>query len=121
MGDKENYTKYEIARIISARALQLSMNAPILLKISKEKLEEINYDVIRIAEMEFEAGVLPFTIRRPKPLKQKLGFLEEVEEKEEIEEETKELVEETIEEMFETVEEEEREEEIKEEIEEGIE
>lgn len=114
----KNYTKYEIARIIAARALQLSMNAPILLKIPKEKLEEINYDVIKIAEMEFNAGVLPFTIKRPQPLKQKLIFLEEIKE---IEEETKDLAEETIKEMFETVSEEEGEEEIEEEIKEGIE
>lgn len=106
--EKENYTKYEIARIIAARALQLSMNAPILLKIPKEKLEEINYDVIKIAEMEFNAGVLPFTIRRPLPIKQKLEKI-----KEEIGE-IEEYPEEAVEEMLETVVEEEVEEEIKE-------
>ena len=34
--DKENYTKYEKARMIGARALQLAMGAPLLLKLSKE-------------------------------------------------------------------------------------
>lgn len=32
----ETFTKYEIARIIGARALQIAMDAPILLKITKE-------------------------------------------------------------------------------------
>ena len=65
----EQFTKYEIARILGARALQLAMDAPVLLKIDKEKLEEINYDVIQIAEFELEAGVLPITVKRPFPKK----------------------------------------------------
>ena len=35
------FTKYEKARILGARALQISMYAPVLLKLSKEELEEI--------------------------------------------------------------------------------
>jgi DNA-directed RNA polymerase subunit K len=72
---KDNYTKYEIARILGARALQISANAPILLKLSKEQLEEMRYDPIKIAESEFEAGILPISIRRPLP-KKKEGVLE---------------------------------------------
>lgn len=68
---KEQFTKYEIARIIGARALQIAMDAPPLLKISKEKLEEIKYDALKIAEHEFEEGVLPITIHRPVPKKGK--------------------------------------------------
>jgi len=66
---QEKFTKYEIARILGARALQLAMDAPVLLKISHEKLEEINYDVLKIAELEFEEGVLPITVKRPFPKK----------------------------------------------------
>ncbi len=66
---KEKFTKYEIARILGARALQLAMDAPVLLKIDKEKLEEINYDVLKIAEFEFQEGVLPITVKRPFPKK----------------------------------------------------
>lgn len=66
-GRIEGYTKYEIARILGARALQLSMNAPRLLKIEKSKLEEIKYDPLKIAELEFKAGVLPITVKRPMP------------------------------------------------------
>ena len=65
--EKAGFTKYEVARILGARALQLSMNAPVLLVISKEKLEDINYDPLKIAELEFESGVLPITVKRPLP------------------------------------------------------
>ena len=66
---EEKYTKYEIARILGARSLQLAMDAPVLLKINKEEQEEINYDVLKIAEKELEAEVLPITVRRPLPKK----------------------------------------------------
>ncbi len=63
----EFYTKYEAARILGARALQISANAPILLKLSKEQLESLNYDPIKITELEFQAGILPITVKRPMP------------------------------------------------------
>lgn len=66
---QEQFTKYEVARILGARALQLAMDAPVLIKISKEKLEEINYDVLKIAELELEGNVLPITVKRPFPEK----------------------------------------------------
>jgi len=59
------YTKYEKARMIGSRALQLSMGAPFLLKLSKEELEAIKYNVIEIALKEYEAGILPITVKRP--------------------------------------------------------
>ena len=55
-------TKYERARIVGARALQLSMGAPILISVP----ENIR-DFIDIALMELEEGVLPITIRRTLP------------------------------------------------------
>lgn len=63
----EKYTKFEIARIIGARALQLAMDAPILAKISESELKEMNYDPLRIAEKELESGALPISIHRPTP------------------------------------------------------
>ena len=69
---KETFTKYETARILGARALQLAMNAPTLLAIPKEKLEEVNYDPLKIAEFEFNARVLPITVKRPLPQKTEL-------------------------------------------------
>ncbi|WP_338601575.1 DNA-directed RNA polymerase subunit K [Sulfolobus tengchongensis] len=56
-------TKYEIARIISARALQLAMGAPALIDVNNIN----STDVVTIAEEEFKRGVLPITIRRRLP------------------------------------------------------
>jgi len=67
--EKIKFTKYEIARIIGARALQIGMGAPFLLKLNKEKLEEINYNPVEIAKMEFDKNILPISIRRPMPEK----------------------------------------------------
>lgn len=63
------YTKYERARILGARALQIAMNAPLLIKIKKEDLEKINFDALKIAEIEFESDVLPISIHKPMPKK----------------------------------------------------
>lgn len=62
-------TKYEIARIIGARALQIAMGAPLLLNLSKRDLEKIRFSPIEIAKQEFEEGILPITIKRPLPVK----------------------------------------------------
>ena len=66
---KDEFTRYEVARILGARSLQLAMDAPVLLKLSKEEEEELNFDSLKIAEKEFESGVLPITVRRPLPKK----------------------------------------------------
>ena len=52
-----DFTKYEIARLIGARALQLSMGAPPLIKINDEKSS-----FIEIAEEEMEKGVIPLVV-----------------------------------------------------------
>ena len=59
-------TKYEKARVIGARALQLALGAPLLLKLSKEEIKDIVYNPIRIAQRELEEGILPITVRRQK-------------------------------------------------------
>ncbi len=61
-----DFTKYEKARMVGSRALQLSMGAPFLVKLSNEELKKINYDVIEIAMREYVEGVLPITVRRLK-------------------------------------------------------
>lgn len=53
------YTRFERARIIGARALQISLGAPILIKVPKDLI-----DPIIIAEMEFGKGVMPITVKR---------------------------------------------------------
>lgn len=52
-------TKYEIARLIGARALQLSMGAPPLIKINDEKMS-----FIKVAEEELERNVIPLSVIR---------------------------------------------------------
>ncbi|MBO4246411.1 MULTISPECIES: DNA-directed RNA polymerase subunit K [Halomicrobium] len=49
--------RYEKARIIGARALQVAFGAPVL--IDTEQTQPI-----LIAAEEYDAGVLPFTVRR---------------------------------------------------------
>jgi DNA-directed RNA polymerase subunit K len=61
------FTRYEKARMIGARALQISMGAPFLVKIDEQKLEEIKYNPVEIAKMEYEEGVIPLEIIRRKP------------------------------------------------------
>lgn len=52
-------TKYEKARIIGSRALQISKNAPIFVEI-----EPGEWDPIKIAEKELVERKIPFIIRR---------------------------------------------------------
>ncbi len=65
----ENLTKYEKARLIGARALQLSMGAPLLIEFTEEELEKIAYNPIEIAKLELEKGIIPLTLKRPMPKK----------------------------------------------------
>jgi DNA-directed RNA polymerase subunit K len=65
----DKFSKYETARILGARALQIAMNAPLLIKISKEDLEKVKFDALKIAEIEFESGVLPISVKKPFPQK----------------------------------------------------
>ena len=67
--EQHEFTRYEKARILGARALQIAMNAPVLIKISHEDLEKIRYDALKIAEIELESGVLPISVNKPMPLK----------------------------------------------------
>lgn len=65
----DEFTKYEKARILGARALQIAMNAPLLIKISQEDLEKIKFDALKIAEIELESDILPISIKKPFPQK----------------------------------------------------
>ncbi len=53
----ESYTRYERARIIGARALQISMGAPLLINTTK-------VEPLEIALEEFEQNVIPITVKR---------------------------------------------------------
>ncbi|RLE84028.1 MAG: DNA-directed RNA polymerase subunit K [Thermoprotei archaeon] len=56
-------TRYERARIIGVRALQISLGAPILISVEKLGLK----DPIEIATKELELRALPMIIRRWTP------------------------------------------------------
>ena len=49
--------RYEKARIIGARALQVAYGAPVLIETEQTQ-------PILIAAEEYDAGVLPFTVKR---------------------------------------------------------
>ena len=55
-------TRYEKARIVGARALQISFGAPILVEKPKNLI-----DPIKIAQLELKSAILPLTIRRELP------------------------------------------------------
>jgi len=57
------YTKYEEARIIGSRALQISQGAPFTIKLSEKDLEKISYNPLEIAKMEFKRNLIPITIK----------------------------------------------------------
>lgn len=64
---QEHFTKFELARVIGSRALQISQGAPPLVKLTPKVLEEIKYNPLEIAKLELKEGVIPITIIRPKP------------------------------------------------------
>ncbi len=65
--ERIEYTKYEKARMIGSRGLQLAMGAPFLVKLESEELEKMKYNPIQIALKEYNEGVLPITVKRPTP------------------------------------------------------
>ena len=77
--EKAEFTRYEVARILGARALQIAMDAPLLMKISDEDLKEMRFDALQIADKEFNSGVLPIAVKRPMPgkTKEKLKAIKE--------------------------------------------
>ncbi|ODR79119.1 DNA-directed RNA polymerase subunit K [Haladaptatus sp. W1] len=54
---QQQYSRYEKARILGARALQVSYGAPVLVETQESQ-------PILIAAEEYDAGVLPFSVRR---------------------------------------------------------
>ena len=60
--EQKKFTRFEKARIIGARSLQISQGAPLMIELSEEELKKIRYDPIQIAKREFDEGVVPLTI-----------------------------------------------------------
>jgi DNA-directed RNA polymerase subunit K/omega len=57
---KDRLTRFEVARIIGARALQIFLGAPLLINTDES-------DPMVIAEQEFKQMKIPMTIKRPLP------------------------------------------------------
>ena len=70
-GEITSYTRFEKARILGSRALQISVGAPFLIKLTDEDLKKIRYDPVTIAKMEYEKGLIPITVKRPLPIANK--------------------------------------------------
>ena len=66
-GKMNNHTKYEQARVIGARALQISMGAPFMIKLSEDDLKGLSYNPIEIAKLEYAQGLIPIDVKRPLP------------------------------------------------------
>ncbi|MFH0862781.1 MAG: DNA-directed RNA polymerase subunit K [Candidatus Altiarchaeota archaeon] len=52
------YERFEKARIIGARALQIKMGAPILVHVKSD------ISALDIAKLEFEKNAIPITVKR---------------------------------------------------------
>ena len=58
---RDRLTRFEAARLLGARALQISLGAPILVKVEKET------NPIEIAKLEFKNKIIPITVKRKLP------------------------------------------------------
>jgi DNA-directed RNA polymerase subunit K len=68
MWPKDRLTRFEVARVVGARALQIALGAPVLIKLKKGE----SFDPIEIAKEEFKKGIVPITVRRPLPTGEKM-------------------------------------------------
>ncbi|MCD6402736.1 MAG: DNA-directed RNA polymerase subunit K [Candidatus Aenigmarchaeota archaeon] len=59
----DRLTRFEVARVVGARALQIALGAPVLVKVPKG----MKFDPIELAKLEFKQKVVPITVRRPLP------------------------------------------------------
>ncbi|MEM2174415.1 MAG: DNA-directed RNA polymerase subunit K [Candidatus Micrarchaeia archaeon] len=60
MEKMEEMNRFEKARILGARTLQLAMGAPALIEIKGE------FDPFEVAKKEFELGLIPLVVKRKK-------------------------------------------------------
>lgn len=59
------YTKYEKARLLGSRALQIAMGAPFMVKLTDDDLKKLKYNPVEIAKLEYEKGLIPIDVKRP--------------------------------------------------------
>lgn len=56
---RSEHTRFEKARIIGARALQISMGAPPLIELPEDLIDPVD-----IAIKEYEKGIIPISVIR---------------------------------------------------------
>ncbi len=64
----DTFTEYEKSRIIGSRALQISQGAPLHIDLDDDELEELDYNPIEIAKLEFKEGELSLNVDRERRL-----------------------------------------------------
>lgn len=55
------FTRFEVARLVGARALQIALGAPLLVEAEKELTS------IELAKLEFKNKIVPITVKRKMP------------------------------------------------------
>ena len=65
------YTRFEKARLIGARALQIAQGAPFMVDLSEKDLEAVRFNPIEIAKLEYAKGIIPMDVKRPAHVKAK--------------------------------------------------
>lgn len=63
MWPKDQLTRFEVARLIGARALQISLGAPFFVKTDIS-------NPITLSKLEFKERIIPITIKREMPDKE---------------------------------------------------
>jgi DNA-directed RNA polymerase subunit K/omega len=66
MWPEDEFTRFEVARLVGARALQIALGAPVLVKKSEQT------DAIELAKEEFRKKMIPITVKRELPDKTKV-------------------------------------------------
>lgn len=61
MWPKDKLTRFETARLVGARTLQIALGAPVLVKAEKA------LESIKLAKMEFKEKIIPITVKRKLP------------------------------------------------------
>ena len=59
---EDRLTRFEVARLVGARALQVALGAPVLVSAESKIASSID-----VAKLEFKSGILPITIKRTMP------------------------------------------------------
>jgi len=58
----DRLTRFEVARLVGARALQIALGAPVLVSSENKVISPIDF-----AKIEFKNGIIPITIKRTFP------------------------------------------------------